>query len=157
MALNTELANADVKGELCLYGGAVMTLVFHARPNTKDVDAVFVPSSEMREAAKRVAMKMGLREDWLNDVVKGFVVPHGKRILFDWPSLKVYSPDPEYLLAMKALAARVDATDREDVRLLAQQLKLERAEDVFALLEKYYPKAVIKPATQFFIEELFGT
>jgi hypothetical protein len=38
--LNDELCALDVKGEVCLYGGAVMCLAFKARPATKDVDAV---------------------------------------------------------------------------------------------------------------------
>ena len=39
--LNEELRAMDVKGEVCLYGGAVMCLAFNARRATKDVDAVF--------------------------------------------------------------------------------------------------------------------
>lgn len=45
-----------------------------------------------------------LREDWLNDAVKGFVVQHPQRIFLDAPHLKVYVPEPDYLLAMKTLA-----------------------------------------------------
>lgn len=64
-------------------------------------------------------------------------------------------PEADYLLAMKALAARVDTADVADVRLLISRLGLRQAEEVFAILEKYYPRQQIKPATQFFIEELF--
>jgi hypothetical protein len=32
--LNEELRSIDVKGEICLYGGAVMALAYQARPDT---------------------------------------------------------------------------------------------------------------------------
>ena len=153
--LNDELRAIDVKGEICLYGGAVMCLVYDARPATKDVDAIFKPTRQIREAAERVASAHNLKSDWLNDAVKGFVVPHPQRILFDFPNLKVYVPAPDYLLAMKALAARVDTEDVPDVKLLINQLGLRKPEEVFAILENYYPRQQIKPATQYFIEELF--
>jgi len=68
--LNDELQLLGVKGEICLYGGAVMCLVYDARPSTKDIDAVFKPAQQMREAIKRVADAFELREDWLNDAVR---------------------------------------------------------------------------------------
>jgi hypothetical protein len=153
--LNDELRAMNVKGEVCLYG-ALMCLVFDARPSTKDVDAIFRPTQEIRQAAERVATAHGLKSDWLNDAVKGFVVPHPQRVLFDFSHLKVYVPEPDYLLAMKTLAARVDTTDKGDVQLLIKLLGLKTAEEVFTILEKYYPRQQIKPATQFFIEELFA-
>jgi hypothetical protein len=153
--LNDELRAIDVKGEICLYGGAVMCLVYDARPATKDVDAVFKPTREIREAAGRVAAAHNLKSDWLNDAVKGFVVSHPQRVLFDFSNLKIYVPPPDYLLAMKSLAARVDTEDVPDVKLLIDRLGLRKPEEVFAILEKYYPRQQIKPATQYFIEELF--
>jgi hypothetical protein len=153
--LDAELAALGVIGEVCLYGGAVMCLVYDARPSTKDVDAIFQPTQQMRQAIARVATQYHLREDWLNDAVKGFVVEHPQRIYLDAPHLKVYVPEPDYLLAMKTLAARVDTTDRQDIEFLIRILNLARPEDVFAILEKYYPRQQIKPATQFFVEELF--
>ena len=44
--MNDKLKLLDAKGEDCPYGGAVMTLVFDARPSTKDVDAVFKPATQ---------------------------------------------------------------------------------------------------------------
>jgi len=155
--LSDELLLLDVKGEICLYGGAVMCLVYDARPNTKDVDAVFKPTQQIRAAAKRVAEAFNLKADWLNDAVKGYVVEHSQRILFNFSNLKVFVPEPDYLLAMKTLAARVDATDRQDVQFLIELLGLKSAQEIFAILEKYYPRQRIKPATQFFIEELLET
>lgn len=155
-ALNDELRAMAVQGEVCLYGGAVMCVVFEARPSTKDVDAVFKPAQQMREAIKRVAVQQQLREDWLNDAVKGFVVPHPQRVLWEFSDLKIYVPEPDYLLAMKTLAARVETTDRQDVKFLIDLLQVQTPQEVFAILEKYYPKQQIKPATQFFVEELFA-
>lgn len=155
MALNDELSLAGVKGEICLYGGAVMCLVYQARPNTKDVDAVFRPTSEMRQAAERVAQDHGLRPDWLNDAVKGHVVEHPQRVLFNFPALKVYVPEPDYLLAMKTLASRVESMDKQDIIFLIKLLKVKTADETLQILEKYYPRQQIKPATQYFVEELF--
>jgi hypothetical protein len=153
--LNDELQAINIKGEVCLYGGAVMCLVYDARPATKDVDAVFKPTMEIRQAVERVAKRNGLPSDWLNDAVKGFLVPHQQKIFLDLPNLKVYVPEPDYLLAMKAISARVESYDPEDVKLLIGTLGLKNPDEVFALIEKYYPRQQIKPATQYFIEELF--
>lgn len=153
--LNQELAKRNVRGELCLYGGAVMTLVYDARPSTKDVDAVFKPTAEIREATLTIARRHGLDEGWLNDGVKGFLVAHEQEVFLSLSHLNVYVPHADYLLAMKAMAARVDAMDKEDLQFLIKKLDVKNAEDVFKILEKYYKKNQIRPATQFFIEELF--
>jgi hypothetical protein len=154
-ALNDELKQNDIKGEICLYGGAVMCLVYDARPSTKDIDAIFHPSRLIREAAQKVAQKFNLSSDWLNDGVKGFVVEHQRTVIFDLSNLSVYTPEPEYILAMKLLASRVDGMDNTDIRFLIKKLQIKTAEETFAVIQKYYPKNIIKPASQFFIEEIF--
>ncbi len=153
--INQELSRLGLTGEIYLYGGAVMCLAYEARPSTKDVDAIFQPSEKIREIAKQVGKRNGLGEDWLNDAVKGFIVAHERKILFDFSHLKVFVPEPDYLLAMKALASRVDATDGQDIRFLVKKLGIKSPQQVFAIIEKYYPRDRIKPATQFFVEELF--
>ncbi|MDM8517447.1 hypothetical protein QUF76_14710, partial [Desulfobacterales bacterium HSG16] len=87
--LNHKLADRNAKGEICLYGGAVMCIVFNARPSTKDVDAVFEPSRIIRDAARQIAEKNSLNQDWLNDAVKGFLENHKKKILFVWNNLNL--------------------------------------------------------------------
>ena len=153
--LNNELRLMNIKGEVSLYGGAVMCLVYDARPATKDVDAVFRPTSEMRTAIAKIAERNHLDESWLNDGVKGYLVAHDQRVLFDLSNLKIFVPEPDYLLAMKAISARADTFDREDVMTLIDVLELESPAEVFSIVEKYYPRQQIKPATQYFIEELF--
>lgn len=132
-----------------------MCLAFDARPNTKDVDAVFKPAKEIRDIAARIGRDNDMREDWLNDGVKGFVVQHLQTVFLDLPNLKIFIPEPDYLLAMKTLSARVDASDKDDVIFLIGELNIVNAEEVFSILAKYYPKEQIRPATKFFIEEIF--
>ena len=153
--LSDELRQMDIKGEVSIYGGAVMCLVYAARPATKDVDAVFRPTSEIRHAVELIAKRHDLPSDWLNDGVKGYLGEHQQRILLDLSNLKVFVPEPDYLLAMKTLSARADTFDKTDVKLLIDQLKLHSPDEVFSIVEKYYPRHQIKPATQYFIEELF--
>ncbi|MBK8576215.1 MAG: hypothetical protein IPN90_11250 [Elusimicrobia bacterium] len=155
--LNDALAKKDMKGEVCLYGGAVMCLVYDARPSTKDVDAIFFPTEELRKLISQVGEELKLGDHWLNDGVKGFVVDHPRRVLFQKSNLHVLVPEPDYLLAMKVLAARADTSDAEDVRFLIKKLGLTKPAEVFRILEQYYPKSRVRPATQFFVEEILGS
>ena len=153
--LDDELRAMDVKGEASLFGGAVMCLVYDARPATKDVDAIFKPTSEIRKAIVTIADRHGLNANWFNDAVKGYWVEHEEKVLLDLPNLTVFVPEADYMLAMKSIAARDSTYDREDVRILIDVLGLTKPEEVFAVIEKYYPLNQIKPATQYFIEEIF--
>src|SRR5687767_14364270 len=93
--LNARLAREDVIGELYLVGGAVMTLVFGARPSTNDIDAVFAPTELIRRLAREVALDAGVDAHWLNDVVKGLL---GDRAEFSrWlelDHLRIFTPLP---------------------------------------------------------------
>jgi hypothetical protein len=140
--LNAELRKAAVEGELFLVGGAVMCIAYASRPSTQDVDAVFRPPAEVREAAARVAAGAGLREDWLNDGVKGFASSHGDFAPFlELDHLRVMVAQPTYLLAMKCLAMRIGAEfhDEDDVRYLLRHLDIRTYAGAIAVIEKYYP------------------
>jgi hypothetical protein len=84
-----------------------------------------------------------------------FVVEHEKKVLFDFPNLKVYVPTAGYLLAMKVSAARANTSDRDDIEFLIRELKLENAEKVFEIVREFYPKKQLKPQSRFLIEEIF--
>lgn len=58
------------------------------------------------------------------------------------------------MLAMKCISARWDTSDRDDVIFLIRHLELTRPEQVFEIIEDYYPKRQIPVKTQFFIEEV---
>lgn len=72
-AVSDELAAAGVRGELFLVGGAAMALAYDVRRSTRVLDAVFEPKEAVYRAARAVAARRGLRPDWLNDAVKGFL------------------------------------------------------------------------------------
>lgn len=162
-SLNDKLAARGVIGELCIFGGAAMVLVFDARPNTRDVDAIFVPKQEMAEAAEAVGVEMDLPSGWLNDGVKGFVSPSGDLTDDDLPrfaNLRLMRPTARYLLAMKCLAARVGGYDApkdyEDVTVLCKHLGLRDAEAILHIVSEFYPDSQIPVKTRFFVEELVG-
>jgi len=152
--VNDELSLQNVQGEICLYGGAVMCLVFKARPATKDVDAIFEPVKYIRAAIRKISERHNLPADWLNFAVKMFVVNHEKELFLDLPNLKVFVPATEYLLAMKVLAARAESFDLDDIKFLVKRLELQAVEDVLKLVENYYPYKNIKPETRFLLEEI---
>jgi hypothetical protein len=145
----------DIKGEVSLYGGAVMCLAFKARPATKDVDAIFEPVREIRNAAHRIAERHALKLDWLNLAVKMFVVEHSRQVLFEFSNLRVTVPDPDYLLAMKVLALRTDTEDENDASYLINHLGLRSPADVLGLVRGYYPDKQIKPEIVFWLDDFF--
>lgn len=155
-ALNGELKKAGVQGEVGLCGGAVMCLVFEARKATKDIDAIFRPTREIRAAARSVAKTFDLPEDWLNDAAKGFFAAGSPREdVLNLSHLRVWAPSADYMLAMKCVSARFDSQDGDDAVFLVRWLGLESPAEIFSLIERYYPREKIPAKTQFFVEEMF--
>ena len=162
-ALSDELGKTGVTGEICLFGGTVMVVAFAARLTTKDVDALFQPAQAIREIARRIADEQRLPINWLNDGVKGFVSTRHETIagnLPQFPHLRITMPVPEYLLAMKCMAARIanaasEPSDVADIIFLIRHLKLKSAEEVLNLVGLYYPVNRIPVKTQYLVEGLF--
>jgi hypothetical protein len=157
--LDAELAPHGVKAELYLVGGAVMTLVYDARPATKDIDAMFKPQEVVRSAARRVALRNRLDEGWLNDAAKGFLSSNGDFSRYaDLTHLRVYVPSAEYLFAMKAMAMRLgpEFADEDDVRFLGRWLNLKSSEQALAVVGKYYPLERLPQKAFYALEEIFA-
>lgn len=155
-ALAAELHRRGVSGEMYIVGGAAIALAFDERRATRDIDAVFEPKAVIYEAAESVADQRGLPGGWLNDAVKGFLEgqdPAASPVL-DLPGLRCLTASPETLLALKVLAHRV-GEDEDDLRLLARELGIERADEVLAIAERTYGDR-LDPAARFFVEEIFG-
>ncbi len=153
--LGEELEKKGCTGEILLAGGAIMLLVIKNRDTTKDIDAYFsVASSEIREAATKIARDHGLREDWLNDGVKGFFYGTPPQSLWaEYPGLRVYLTDPEYIFAMKVAAGRVE--DVPDIQALVKFLELKSPEQCLNIVQKYIPTHLLTAKMQYLIDDLF--
>ena len=123
-ALSEEFSRGADRAEIVVVGGAALVLLFGARETTKDVDACFLKpdASQVRAAAARVAQRLDLPEDWLNDGAKGFLVGvTSGEVLYESPFLIARAASLPQLLAMKLSAWR-DAIDRDDAKLLLSRI-----------------------------------
>ncbi len=156
--LNDQIAAESLEGEVYLVGGAVMCLVFDSRPSTKDVDAFFKPTQKMREAAAKVASQAGVKQDWINDAVKGYFSDRGEYDTFlDLSHLRVFVARAEYLLAMKCLAMRIgeEFQDIEDIRYLIRYLNIRTYQKTIEIITQYYPLKRFPQKTLYALEEFF--
>jgi hypothetical protein len=135
-----------------------MALAFNSRRLTVDVHGVFEPKAKVYAAAAELAHKHGLAEDWLNDGVKGLLPgpdPEA-RVLLDAPGITVSVPSPQYLLALKVAAARVDR-DVDDIRALAKICQAETADQILEIAAQVMGAGNLPPKSQFAVAELFPT
>jgi len=158
---------AGVVVDISIYGGAALMLAFDMRLATRDVDAVVhgVPDF-LRKAAAEVAEEEGWPENWLNDGVKGFTSAHEKMRLMtqfnaqDSGGLRIYTPAPEYLFAMKCMAMRPEGIegshDISDIEALAGIADIRDVEAALAVVESFYPASRIPPKVRFGIEEIMA-
>lgn len=157
-ALTTLGAALDARGttgELYMVGGAAIAMAFDQRRSTRDIDAVFEPKMVIYEAAAQVADQLGLPVGWLNDAVKGFLVPDPEASpVLEVPGLRCLAASPRILLALKVLAHRV-GEDEDDVRLLAGALGISAADEVLSVAEHVFGDR-LDTAARFFVEELFA-
>jgi hypothetical protein len=130
-------------GELVIVGGAAIALSLGGREATRYISKP--EASDMRAAAARVAARLGLPTDWLNDGAKGYMlkVDLGP-IVFEAENLIVYSASYVQLLAMKLWAWRDDQDFEDAARLLEAILAsspLLTREELWAKLEQFLPAA----------------
>lgn len=157
--LEAELASAGVEGEVYLVGGAVMCLALYARPATKDMYAYFRPAASVREAARRVATRAGVPEDWFNDAVKTYLSPRGDFDSYlERPHLRVFVARPEYLLAMKCASMRLgeEFRDFDDVQYLLRYLNIGTAAEALEIVTRYFDERQLLPTTRLVLEELLS-
>ena len=138
-----------------------MALVYNTRRMTADVDAVFEPKQAVYAAARRVAERHpDIPIDWLNDGVKAFLPGPDPNALtaMDAPGLVVSAASPEYLLALKVHASRIDR-DEDDIHLLASLCvpPARSAEDVLEIAERVIGPDQLPAKAQFLVQSMFPT
>lgn len=152
-ALGADLAEHGRFVELAVYGGGALMLQFAWRRATEDVDAVVragYDESALAPSVIRVAERMGLEADWLNDAVGMFTPLEEDETLFavsgtyptgGTPGLRTVLASPAYLLAMKLHALQsLDRGDRDlnDARALSAHLGLGDVEALERLYRSIY-------------------
>jgi hypothetical protein len=163
--LDKKARSADITVDLAIYGGAALALAFDMRNATRDVDAVIRSHhSFVRNAVREIATDRNWPAEWFNDGVKGFISSSEQlQLMKDFQGspdggLRIHVPSPEYLLAMKCMAMRLDdpdaAHDVADIKNLARLLRLESADDFFDIIEQFYPASHVAPKTAFGVEEI---
>jgi hypothetical protein len=156
-ALADDLHAHGLVADMYVVGGAAIALAFDERRATRDIDAVFVPKTEVYAAADRVAAHRGLPDGWLNDAVKGFLAgddPQASPVL-DLPGLRCQVASPRMLLALKVIAHRVGEDD-DDVRLLAAHLGLADTDAVLDAVIATIGAERLTAQAQFFVQQVLG-
>lgn len=157
-----ELARAEgVELELCLYGGAVFTLVYGSRESTKDVDGIIRPLALGHKLARQVAGEQGLPEDWLSGDVAQFLAEREERRPYPkddlGPGLSVTIPTAAYLLALKLRACRPPlpgyAGDEADIRFLLRKIGPKSREEVETSFARFFPQDALSPRAEELIDE----
>lgn len=96
-------------------------------------------------------------ESWLNDSVKSFMNARAyekKMLLKTYSNLKLYSVMPEYLLAMKLMASRMESeTDKKDIIFLMKHLGIDTMEKANEIIDSAFKADMILPKTRYVIEE----
>ncbi len=155
--LEAELSSKGQTVDVYLIGGAAIALSFDSARTTRDIDAVFAPTSEVRAAVAKLAVRHGLNDDWLNDAAKGFVPPgvdSQQEVIFETENLRVCVASAEHMLAMKVAASRVES-DRADIALLLHTLNIHNVDEAIeAARRSLGPNYPIPPRAQYLIQEI---
>lgn len=138
------LADAKVEAEVMLTGGAVMSLVFAARPQTRRASALLGEPARLDEAVDAVAREYGLAPDWLSTATREVISVEGTLGGgYDGMSLRIFSPMPDYVLAMKcAELAGATGDDRKvieaDLRYLLRLTGVRTVRDALERVHTYF-------------------
>lgn len=161
--------------EATIYGGVAMLLLFDSRTATKDIDAILHPKKESARLVKKVAREMDLPDDWIESRVAMFLsnelvaresigpLDTAKAMLPDMRGLRISTPNPRYLIAMKARALRPPRPgiegDWDDIAVLIRHEKIRTCDEIDVIIDEYFPDYSLSdksPQTRAALAELIG-
>jgi hypothetical protein len=155
--------------DLVVYGGSALMLVSNFRESSWDIDAVARSEQDFVDrAAKIIAAQRGWSRDWLNDGVRTYLSPladeDASHELFatypneSSPGLRVYVPTPQYMLAMKLMALRIEAVggkDFDDILNLMRVVGITSPEQIVDLAAQFYPEAKISGKLRLALDDIW--
>jgi hypothetical protein len=155
--------------DLAVYGGSALMLVSNFRDSSWDMDAVAAPNQDfIREAALTVAQNRGWADDWLNDGVRTYLSPLAEDTKsYEFfatypneatPGLRVFVPTPEYMLAMKLMALRVEpdgGKDLDDILCLMEVVGIAGQSDMVEAAARFYPEAKISGKLRLALDDVW--
>jgi Nucleotidyltransferase of unknown function (DUF6036) len=135
--LGRRLSAKGVAGRLYIVGGAAMALEFDTRRTTRDIDAIFHPSTTVTDEAASMATDLGLPPGWLSASAQAFIpLPDEDPVSLDVEGLQVAVSSPANLLAMKMAAGRPQ--DITDLVVLFRHLKIRSPKQAVDIAERMY-------------------
>ncbi len=118
--------------KVIIAGGAAMIIHYGASRATRDVDAIIEGGNlyKIRDAARKIADKFNLNDNWFNDSIKGFanILPpdfqeRTKALQIELSNIEIYAIGIAEQLIMKIIALREQ--DLEDIEILLPKLTEE--------------------------------
>lgn len=154
--LNSRLAGINRSCSITIFGGAAMALVHEARDATRDIDAKFRSSVELRRLIKDISDDFEIDRDWLNNDGEHYITDRMRSSVYlEYSNLTVNTVETDCLLAMKLSSARMDSNDMDDSIYLMDLLDIKSENQLFDLIEKYIDDDNRAGATKFFTSEAF--
>jgi hypothetical protein len=140
-------------------GGAVLFQAFVHSPGSARIHGMFKPAETVRRAAREVARTDDLPVDWIRTAVHAAASLRGLEPTYlELPCVRVFSPLPEYVLAVKCGAMMLaDAfQEMEDVRYVLRAMDLPSADAALATVTRYIPARQLDPSVRPALLSLLG-
>lgn len=155
--------------DLVVYGGSALMLVSNFRTASADTDGVArQDQTYLDRAARIIADERDWPSDWLNDGVRTYLSPLAENDkshhLFATypdeanPGLRVYVPTPEYMLAMKLMALRIEplgGKDFDDILNLMQVINISGKNEIVDLAAQFYPEARVSGKLHLALDDIW--